>query len=281
VRRFQQSRGLHVDGICGPQTWGALVEAGYRLGDRLLYYATPPLRGDDVATLQRQLGTLGFDAGRVDGIFGERTQRALLDFQRNVGLTSDAVCGPATWASLARLASHAEGSEPVASVREREALRQLPRTLFGRRIVVGDYGGLGALASAVRGALSERGALALIVTHADGSTHASRANTVTADVYLGLVTTDGPPTVAYYGAHGFESPGGRRLAEAIRSELQRVLPAGAAGTSAMAVPVLRETRMPAVLCELGPTAYLVGRGAELADALARAMEAWVSALDRV
>ena len=29
VRAFQEERGLRVDGICGPQTWSALVESGY------------------------------------------------------------------------------------------------------------------------------------------------------------------------------------------------------------------------------------------------------------
>ncbi|MDQ3757231.1 MAG: peptidoglycan-binding protein, partial [Actinomycetota bacterium] len=56
VRAFQQARGLRADGICGRETWSALVEAGYRLGDRLLFLRQPMLRGDDVAALQRQLG---------------------------------------------------------------------------------------------------------------------------------------------------------------------------------------------------------------------------------
>jgi len=29
VRRFQERRGLRVDGVCGPQTWDSLVEAGH------------------------------------------------------------------------------------------------------------------------------------------------------------------------------------------------------------------------------------------------------------
>jgi peptidoglycan hydrolase-like protein with peptidoglycan-binding domain len=32
VEAFQYRRGLRVDGICGNQTWSALVEAGRRLG---------------------------------------------------------------------------------------------------------------------------------------------------------------------------------------------------------------------------------------------------------
>src|SRR5204863_736792 len=124
VRTFQEARGLRVDGVCGRQTWSTLVEAGWALGDRLLYHRSPPLRGDDVAVLQRRLGALGFDAGRVDGIFGVRTSAALAEFQRNAGLTSDAICGPATLAVLARVRARSEDPIPVADVRERETLRR-------------------------------------------------------------------------------------------------------------------------------------------------------------
>ncbi len=95
VKAFQESRGLEVDGIVGVQTWAALVEAAHRLGDRLLYHkSSPMLRGDDVAELQQRLGALGFDAGRVDGIFGAETADALSGFQRNAGLPTDAIFGP-------------------------------------------------------------------------------------------------------------------------------------------------------------------------------------------
>ena len=70
LQRFQASRGLEPAGVCDRDTWLALVEAGYSVGDRLLYLTSPMLRGDDVAELQLRLGALGFDAGRVDGIFG-------------------------------------------------------------------------------------------------------------------------------------------------------------------------------------------------------------------
>ena len=48
LRAFQQRRGLLVDGVVGANTWRELVEAGYELGDRLLYLRVPPFRGDDV-----------------------------------------------------------------------------------------------------------------------------------------------------------------------------------------------------------------------------------------
>jgi peptidoglycan hydrolase-like protein with peptidoglycan-binding domain len=33
VRAFQEARALRVDGVCGRETWNALVESGFRLGD--------------------------------------------------------------------------------------------------------------------------------------------------------------------------------------------------------------------------------------------------------
>ena len=270
-----------MDGICGPQTWASLVEAGYRLGDRLLYLTAPMLRGDDVAELQRRLGALGFDAGRVDGIFGDDTQRAVLEFQRNAGLTTDAVCGPATSAALSRLRARAGDPIPVAGVREREALRQSPRTLDGRCVVIGQAGGLDALTDAVVRALADTGARAIPLHHPDGSAQAQQANGVGADVFVGLRAADDGCSTAYYAAHRFESQGGRRLAECIQAQLPPVLDAKPLPPVGMALPVLRETRMPAVLCELGPPAALVGRGGELADALTRALEDWTAALNQV
>ena len=42
-----------------------------------------PVGGDDVAELQQRLSALGFDSGRVDGIFGDLTSAALGEFQRD------------------------------------------------------------------------------------------------------------------------------------------------------------------------------------------------------
>ncbi|MGA1038531.1 MAG: peptidoglycan-binding domain-containing protein, partial [Ilumatobacteraceae bacterium] len=66
-----------MTGCCDELTWTALVEAGWTLGDRLLMITAPNLRGEDVAELQRILARLGFNCGRVDGIFGPDTAGAL------------------------------------------------------------------------------------------------------------------------------------------------------------------------------------------------------------
>ena len=64
VRHFQQVRGLSVDGRVGEETYRALNEARWSLGDRLLRYDPErPTRGDDVINLQDRLHELGYDAG--------------------------------------------------------------------------------------------------------------------------------------------------------------------------------------------------------------------------
>lgn len=273
VRRFQRDRGLVVDGVCGVQTWAALVEAGFALGDRLLYLRAPMLRGDDVAELQRRLGILGFDGGRVDGIFGPRTAAALEEFQRNAGLTIDVICGPDTIAALRRLASRAAVSVPVSLLREEEGLRVGPRGLHARRIVVGHGGGLDALADALGRSLQDGGSVVAIVLHPDPSQRAAEANRFEAEVAVDLAVRDGEPhRVAYYATDGFESVGGRRLATFLSDALTPVC--GPTEACGMRLPVLRETRMPAVAVQVGSADLLVRRTPELSTAIHRSLGRW-------
>jgi N-acetylmuramoyl-L-alanine amidase len=280
VRAFQERRGLRVDGVCGDHTWSALVEASWRLGDRPLYLTSPYQRGDDIAELQRRLGCLGFDAGRIDGIFGPRTDRALLDFQRNGGLVADAICGPATLAALARLGTfgdRAAGSS-VAAVWERERHRRRPQTLEGRTIAVGEAGGLDAVASAVVAALGAAGGRAILVQHPDASEQAAQANALEVDAYVGLSLGHGCQTAFYRSpAGGGESPEGRRLAELVQAAIVPALGATDGGVRGMSLPVLRETRMPAVVVELGAATVVVERSAEVAGAITGALRRWVVA----
>ncbi|MHB0977370.1 MAG: peptidoglycan-binding domain-containing protein [Candidatus Aquicultorales bacterium] len=103
VRRFQEDRSVEVTGSLTEETWRHLVEAGYSLGDRLLYLRTPFFRGDDVRRLQIYLNTLGFNTGIVDGIFGRTTEGAVREFQRNIGLVPDGIVGDSTTAAFKSL----------------------------------------------------------------------------------------------------------------------------------------------------------------------------------
>jgi N-acetylmuramoyl-L-alanine amidase len=250
VRAFQQQRGLVVDGLCGPQTWAALVESGFSLGDRTLYFRQPMLRGDDVNELQRRLNTLGFDAGREDGILGEQTAAAVSEFQRNVGLAPDGFCGWTTVAALRRVGSLAAGS--VASVREREMLRRGPHGLGGKRVLVTAAPGFEALGDAVCRGLVDAGAGALLDSSgADDSTIADSANQFGAALFLGLRPGAGDEgcLCTYFSSGTFRSEAGYRVAAAVQEELAGVLPT-AREPCGKAYGILRETRMAAVVCEL-------------------------------
>jgi N-acetylmuramoyl-L-alanine amidase len=279
LRRFQEDRGLRTDGTCGSQTWSALVEAGYHLGDRFLYRRTAMLRGEDVAELQDRLGSLGFDAGRVDGIFGPDTGTALEEFQRNCGLTVDGICGPDTIAALGRLAARQAGPTSVGRLRELERLRVTAGDLPGHRIVVGHGGDAGPMAEALARVLRDAGAAVEVVNHPDGSAHAREANEQEAQLYVGLrlTATADDNRLAYFAQRHWESVGGHRLAELIHDELGLgPITTGLPEPRGMRLPVLRETRMPAVSCELGPADQIVPATATVTRAIANAIVAWVA-----
>lgn len=275
LRSFQESRGLETDGICGRQTWSALAEARYRLGDRLIYLQSPMLRGDDVAELQRRLGSLGFDAGRVDGIFGPDTRDALEAFQRNVGLNCDGICGPGSVGALNRLGGR-DQQDSVASVRERHQLRETVRDLGECRVVIGEFGGLDGVVATVSRSLNTSGANVSTIRHPDGSHHARVTNQMDAAVYIGLHQLDEPGcTVSYFATEGFVSYGGRHLTQLLCEELATSCGVEPIGRG-LRLPVLRETRMPAVVVRIGPPKLATEQGPNIAAAVREALTRWLA-----
>jgi N-acetylmuramoyl-L-alanine amidase len=276
VTAFQNQRGLRADGVCGAQTWAAIVEAGYRLGDRRLYQRKPMMRGDDVADLQRRLGALGFDAGKVDGIFGPDSASALSEFQRNAGLTVDGIFGPDELQVLERFGTRGEGQ--IAELRELAALRWSSRSLDNLRVVIGERGGLDALSTNLGRSLRRAGADAVVLHHPDPSELAQQANAANAEVFLELASLGETPgcRCSYYRGYSTSSPAGQRLAELVLDRVTAALAVPGLGVDGMAIPVLRETRMPAVVCEAGPTSSLIERGPALVRALIDGVAAWVT-----
>jgi N-acetylmuramoyl-L-alanine amidase len=272
VRAFQGRRGLRVDGICGPETWGALIESSYAIGDRLLYLCQPMLRGDDVTELQRRLNALGFHAGREDGILGPATAGAIGAFQRDAGLAIDRVCGPATLAALNRVGSLAAGS--VASVRERENLRTSERRLDGTRVFVAGDLSVAALTTVVVNGLRRRGAIVAFDTSGeDAGFVTTSANRFEAAVFLALTTGDAPGArCAYFMNQSFRSETGFCIASRLTEALQRAV-ARVDAPIGRTYRMLRETRMAAVVCELSAQG-----DADEASALTRNLPAVAAAI---
>jgi N-acetylmuramoyl-L-alanine amidase len=280
VESFQRQRGLRIDGIVGSMTWTTLTEAGLRLGDRLLYRAHPMQRGDDVAELQSRLCSLGFDTGRVDGIFGDQTAQALAEFQRNVQLPIDATAGLATVGELVRVSGRHQTLEPVSMVREREHLRSAEPTLRGRHIGIGEIDGLGAVGAALSRRLGAQGARVTLIHDEGESSQAQAANAAGVDVYLGLRLAGESDawSCAWYKGYSYESTAGRDLASWIATGIQERLATPLTATG-MSLVVLRETRMPAVLLEVGPAEIIVERSGVLVELLLEALACWAGPAD--
>jgi Putative peptidoglycan binding domain len=88
VRSFQSSHGLTMDGVVGPNTWGALIVT-----------VQQGSTGNAVKAVQSQLAAHGISTA-VDGDFGPGTNSSVRSFQTSRRLTVDGVVGPQTWQAL-------------------------------------------------------------------------------------------------------------------------------------------------------------------------------------
>ncbi len=264
--------------MCDEVTWLALVEASWRLGSRPLKLLAPNLRGDDVGTLQSMLGKLGFDCGRVDGIFGPLTARALEDFQRNCGLDVDGICGQGTAKVLTNISSRTGSGPGMAAIREIERLDSVAASVHDLRIVLGQYGGLSALVRSITRELRSNGARVVSIDELDPKRQAAAANRYNATVYVGFEPrATAAATVAYYSTEGFTSAGGQSLAQHLAATLTAHGSLGEATTTGMRLTVLRETRMTAVVCSLGPVQQISDSAGTIVDAVVAALARWVAA----
>lgn len=251
VISFQKAKGLDADGIVGPDTWRALYEAGFRLGDRLLFMRRPMLRGEDVSELQSRLNSLGFDSGKVDGVFGPDTEHAVLDFQDNRNLAEDGKAGPEVVTEM-HLVTRGEMREGRQAIREREWMRRLPPTIAGARVYL-DAGcrdpeesrQTWEAATSAALAIQEAGGLPMMSRSQDTQlperVRARRANRMGSDIIVAFrMNRDGNDRVFYFASEHSASAAGEKLAEAISAT------AGGA-VEGRANAMLKETRAPAAM----------------------------------
>ncbi len=290
VRTFQQARGISVDGVVGPRTYHALDEARWRLGDRILFFVPARLMaGDDVATLQQRLLDMGFDCGRVDGLFGVETEQSLREFQRNIGVVADGTCGPATFKALTQLTRTVVGGSPHA-MRDSEAITRAGPALAGKLVIIdparsegggrADHAVVYDIATRLEGRLSATGASAFLTrgpetAAADGPSEedqASFANAAGADLLLSVHVNRHPNPAAsgvatyFYGndEYGHHSTVGERLADLVQREICARTDLVDCRVHPKTWDVLRRTRMPAVRVEVGYLSH-PGDAARLAD----------------
>jgi N-acetylmuramoyl-L-alanine amidase len=286
VRHFQQVRGLSVDGRVGEETYRALSEARWSLGDRLLHHdPVRPIRGDDVTNLQDRLHELGYDAGPVDGVFGPETEVGLRSFQRDYGLTSDGTCGPATLRALRQLGRKVVGGRPQL-LRQSASFVESGPHLIGRRIVI-DPGHGGAdpgftagetteadlvldLASRIEGRLAAAGATVYLTRgreqNPDAAERTAFANDARADLFLSVHidahSSEHARGVAsyYYGTgSGASSTVGEQFANLVRREVVARTGLIDLGSHPKTWDLLRMTRMPAVRIDCGYLSHPVDR----------------------
>jgi N-acetylmuramoyl-L-alanine amidase len=279
VRAFQQSRGLSTDGVVSEETWLALDSARWRLGQRALYYGvSDPFTGDDVLQLQERLLEMGYDPGRTDGIYGQRTARAVAQFQREVGLDSDGSCGPQTLGALRRLGRKVVGGRPQ-WLRETVAFGSSGPALLGKRIVI-DPGHGGSdrgvvvgpyaeadlaydLAARLEGRLAAAG-MRVFLTRGPASgdvsdrERVSLANELGADLFISLHVdgyknpeAEGVATYHFGTTSGVSSTVGERLAGLVQREIVARTGMRDCKTHGKVWDLLRLTRMPAVRVEVG------------------------------
>ena len=266
IRSFQQARGLSVTGIVDAITARALEEARWKLGDRSLNLQKPPLmRGDDVAALQSRLTEMGFDCGRVDGIYGLRSESAVKEFQRSVGISIDGKCGPATIIALLRLTPIVSGGSPLA-MRESAKQRNRGPALANKVIVLnpdGDDALVYDVAVRTEGRLLALGASVFLTrgvsNNPSETDRIAFTNQSSADLMISLHVDSYKNEIAhgtatyFYGshAHGVHSIVGERFASLVQREICARTDLVNCRTHAKTWDLLRLTRAPAVQINLG------------------------------
>ena len=279
ISKFQSGRGLVVTGECNEQTWSALVEACQKLGERMLYRRTPMIRGDDVAQLQESLSAYGFDPGRIDGIFGDETDIALRDFQRNCGLLVDGICGPKTINELRRLRPLSGGTSLVTSLRERwKLISARDSGLNSRRIVVCEPGGFAKATAALKRTLGDQGAKVFTLDSLNPSAAAAEANQLCADlvISLSLQPTTADCEIHFYKGYRYESQASKKLAEYISAQLPEFFHFKTVSLLGMATPILRETKMPAIDLHLGNIGEVIPKITDLAGVITKTVAEWLN-----
>ena len=108
VKAFQDRNNIYDDGVAGPETLTKLYSSSARKASSPAAHLgslSQGAQGSAVRSLQRDLKTLGYYNGSIDGDYGSGTLEAVKAFQRANGLTVDGKAGKATLNKISALLS--------------------------------------------------------------------------------------------------------------------------------------------------------------------------------
>lgn len=273
VREFQKKHGLPQTGIVDDVTYEKIVYESYFTGDRLLYLHYPFMRGRDVREIQESLAKLGFNPGKIDGIFGPATDKAVREFQMSVGIIPDGIVGPQTLKEIEKnlksfntektLDYPLRGSDKDALLGVKVAVdaghggkdsgavskNGMKESVYARKI-----------ASSLIRLLTGLGAVVIQVYDEDDNPplpeRVNAANNAKADFFISihLNASTNPSAngveVLYFGTEISHSIGGKKLASIISREISNSLKIRNRGAKKRSdLYVLKHTSMPAVIVE--------------------------------
>lgn len=90
VRKYQMDRGIPVSGAIDEMTYSALMNQGEEADSQRGYGPYVYARGDhgaEIEALQKKLQSMGYLDDIADGIYGENTEAAVREFQKEHGLS--------------------------------------------------------------------------------------------------------------------------------------------------------------------------------------------------
>jgi N-acetylmuramoyl-L-alanine amidase len=221
---------------------------------------------------------MGFDSGRIDGIYGPLTERAVKEFQRQVGLASDGIVGVGTYKALIRLVGTVKGGAP-ANLRDEYLVRRRGPALNGKIVVLDpSFGGSAKgceafglneaqivfdIAQRVEGRLSALGVRVFLTrgkeTNPSESERIEFANRSGADLVVSLHIEHHKNPIAsgvatyYYGSdeHEIHSVVGEKLAKLVQREISARTDLINCRTHARTWELLRLTKAPTIRVDCG------------------------------
>jgi len=204
------------------------------------------VRGDDVAELQVRLAQLGFNPGRIDGIFGPVLERALSDFQRNCALAQDGTLTQATLRELTRMTLRTPDRHLVNDARD---LAGFNDAADGPLVLCGN--------SPLATMLEQRFGTVYTVHNLSNETDdevAHFANEHAAAAVFKLQTLEHLNGIHlhYWASYRAHSRRGEQLASALAIALSQSQLLPPIEVTGMALPIMRETAMTTLHVEHGP-----------------------------